>query len=99
MPQLVDPLVDAFRSLDSPMAEQATAVPKISCPSRAGRTALREPQTVEQSVKVPTVLTFIQQQTAEHNVDIPVLGPRPIGCLRGFTLRQGSQRTAEQNER
>ena len=34
------------------MAEQVIAVPKISCPSHAGHTALREPQIVEQLVEV-----------------------------------------------
>ena len=62
-PQMVDQLRDALRLLDSPMAEQVVAVPKISSPSHAGRTALREPQIVEQFVEVTTLLTssFIQQ--------------------------------------
>ena len=62
VPQVVDQLTDAFRSVDSPMAEQVTAVPKISCLSRAGRTVLREPQMVEQLVKVPTVLGLLDRR-------------------------------------
>ena len=61
VPQLVDDqLMDAFRSLDSPMAEQVITVPKISYPSHAGRTALREPQRAEQLVEVPTIVSLIE---------------------------------------
>ena len=61
VPQLVDvQLMDAFRSLDSPMAEQVITVPKISCPSHSGRTALREPQWTEQLVEVPTIVSHIE---------------------------------------
>ena len=75
-PQVVDQLTDAFSSLDSPMAEHAIAVPKISCPSRAGRTVLHES---------PAALSYssFQQQLAQQNVDIPVLGARAGGGLEG----------------
>ena len=40
--------VDTFFRLSFPaVAEQVIEVPKISCPSHAGRAALREPQLVE----------------------------------------------------
>ena len=93
VPQMGEQLMDALRLLDSPMAEQVVAVPKISCPSHAGRTALREPQRVEQLVEVPTLLTysFIQQRTAEQNVDIPVPSPRPRG------VQIPARRTVEQS--
>ena len=99
MPQTGDQLIVAFRSLDNLMADQVIAVPKISCPSHAGRAALREPQIVEQLVEVPTVLTysFIQQRTAEHIIDLPV--PRTRGLHGGLQVSppsQVTQRTAEQ---
>ena len=88
--------VDTFFRLSLPaVAEQVIDVPKISCPSHAGRAALREPQLVEQLVEVPTVLTYslLQQQTAEQVVDIPVSpgrGRRARGGLPGSSHGQGS---------
>ena len=99
VPQMGDQLIVAFRSLDILMAEQVIAVPKISCPSHAGRAALREPQIVEQLVEVPTVLSysFIQQRTAQQIIDLPVPRTRgPLGGLQGSLPSQGSQRTGEQ---
>ena len=93
VPQMVDTVLEFFRSLDLPVDEQVIAVPKISssssCPSRA---ALSEPQVVEQLVEVPTVLTptRIALQIAEQIVGIPV----PRGCgeqrLQGLLPGQGS---------
>ena len=100
VPQMGDQLIVAFRSMDNLMAEQVIAVPKISCPSHAGRAALREPQIVEQLVEVPTVLTysFIQQRTAEQITDFLVRRTRTGGGLQGSSSGQGSaQRTVEQN--
>ena len=99
VPQMGDQLIVAFRSLDNLMAEQVIAVPKISCSSHAGRTALREPQIVEQLVEVPTVLTysFIQQRTAKEIIDLPVPRTRgPHGGLQVSPPSQGTQRTVEQ---
>ena len=59
VPQVVEQLIDAFRSLDSSMAEQVIAVPKISSPSRASRTVLSEPQTAGQLVEAPTIVSLI----------------------------------------
>ena len=62
--------VDTFFRLSLPaVAEQVIDVPKISCPSHAGRAALREPQLVEQLVHVPTVLSPLR--IAEQIVGIP----------------------------
>ena len=88
--------VDTFFRLSLPaVAEQVIEVPKISCPSHAGRAALREPQLVEQLVEVPTVLTYslLQQQTAEQVVDTPVSPGRgrvARGGLHGSSHGQGS---------
>ena len=75
-------------------------MPKISSPSAAGRSAHREPQSVEQLVEVPTLLTFsfIQQLTAEQSVDIPVPRTRAGGGLHGFHPGTcSSQRSEVQN--
>ena len=88
--------VDTFFRLSLPaVAEQVIDVPKISCPSHAGRVALREPQLVEQLVEVPTVLTYslLQQRTAEQVVDTPVphgRGRVARGGLQGSSQGQGS---------
>ena len=91
VPQMVDQLMDAFRSLDSPMAEQVIAIPKISCPSRAARTVLIGPQLAEQLVEVPTALSYslLQQRTAKQNVDIPVPSTRSDRGLQGSHSGQG----------
>ena len=83
VPQMVDNLVDTFRLLDRPIAEQVIDVPKISLDSVQQRFVDRDhrlPQMVEQLVgKCLTVLSFasLQQWTAEHIVNIPV--PRGRG--------------------
>ena len=86
--------------LDTPSPEQVIAVPKISSSSRCSRTVLRDPQTAEQLVEVPTVVSFssLQQQTVEQIIDIPVPRTRgDRGGPRGFSPGQGSsQRTVEQ---
>ena len=57
VPQTVDQLVTALSHVDSFVPEQVIEVPKISLPS-CPRTALREPQTAEQLVEVPTVVSW-----------------------------------------
>ena len=76
VPQMVERLVDLLAPLDFRVAEQGIEVPKIVCPPRAARTALRAPQTAEQLVEVPTVLSYssLQQLIGEQTVDIPVPG-------------------------
>ena len=84
-----------FRNSLPAVAEQVIEVPKISCPSHAGRAALREPQLVEQLVEVPTELTYslLKQRTAEQVVDTPVSPGRGRGArggLHGSSHGQGS---------
>ena len=84
-----------FRNSLPAVAEQVIEVPKISCPSHAGRAALREPQLVEQLVEVPTELTYflLKQRTAEQVVDTPVSlgrGRGARGGLQGLSQGQGS---------
>ena len=96
VPQMVDTVLEFFRRLDLPVAEQVIEVPKVSpssCPSRA---VLREPQML---VEVPTVLSFalLQQRNVEQIIDIPV--PRHGGSrsLQGVHPGPGSlQRFVEQ---
>ena len=93
VPQMVELLVDFLAPLDFRVPEQVIEVPKIVCPRRAARTILDVPQTAEQLVEVPTILSFIslQQQTVEQIVDIPVPGrERRSSGLLGFLPGQGS---------
>ena len=75
VPQMVERLVDILAPLDFRIAEQVIDVPKILCPPRAARTVLREPQTVDQLVEVPTIVSWsLLQRIMEQHVDIPVPG-------------------------
>ena len=75
-----------MRDLQAPI-EQVVDVPKISQDSIQPRSVLRRPQTAEQLVEVPTIVSFssLQQRTVEI-IDIPVPG-RGGGGRGGF---QGS---------
>ena len=53
VPQMVDQPVAVLARFDLPIPEQVIEVPKISCPPRFSRTALRSPQMAEQLVEVP----------------------------------------------
>ena len=59
VPQMVEQLVDFLTPLDFPVPEQVIEVPKIVCPPRAARTVLGAPQTVEQLVEAPTIVSLI----------------------------------------
>ena len=62
------------------------------CPRRAARTVLRAPQTAEQLVEVPTIISYssLLQLTLEENVDIPVRGRGGRNVdLQGFLPGQG----------
>ena len=74
VPQPVENVTDTLRILDFPIAEQVIEVPKISCSPCPSRSRVPEPQTAEQLVEVPTVLspTRIAVQIAEQIVGIPV---------------------------
>ena len=82
MPQTVDCVTDALRILDRPMAEQVVEVPKISsspCPSRS---LVPVPQSAEQLVEVPTVLSPLR--IAEQIVGTPVPLGRGKRRVQGF---------------
>ena len=74
-PQMVAQLLEVFRLLDTQLPdEQAIFVPKISCSPCPSRSRVPEPQSAEQLMEVPTVLTptRIALQIAEQIVDTPL---------------------------
>ena len=66
VPQMVDYVADALRILDLPMAEQVFEVPKISCSPCPSRSLFPEPQSAEQLVEVPTVLSPLAHRRADR---------------------------------
>ena len=94
VPQVVDNVMDVFRSLDSSIAEQVAQVPILSCSTCPSHSPVLEPQKVEQFVEVPIVLSFafLQQQTVEQPVDVPVPRRGNSGGVGAHSL----QRTAVQ---
>ena len=93
VPQMVEQLVDILSPLDFHVAEQVIDVPRIECPPRAARTVLRAPQTVEQLVEVPTLVSYssLFQRIAQQYVDNPVAGGSGTGGgLSGSLPRQNS---------
>ena len=96
---LEDDVTDALRILDRPMAEQVIDVPKISCSPCPSRCPISEPQSAEQLVEVPTVLslTRIALRIAEQIVDIPASGRGVCDTPRGSLPEQSTaKRTASQ---
>ena len=75
----VDSVTDVLRLLDRPLVEQVISVPKISCSPCPSRSRVSEPQSAEQLVEVPTVLTpsRIAVQITEQIVDISARGSLP----------------------
>ena len=78
---------------DFPIAEQAIEVPKISCSPCPSRSRVPEPQSAEQLVEVPTVLspTRIALRIAEQIVDTPVPQGRG-GVVKVFSQNRVQQR-------
>ena len=95
---MVDNVLDALRLLDLPIAEQVIEVPKFSCIPCPSRCPIPEPQSAEQLVEVPTVLSHrIALRIAEQIVDIPASARGVSGSLQGFPPEQSTaKRTASQ---
>ena len=93
MPQMVDYVVGALRLLDFPIAEQVIDVPKISCSPCPSRSLVPEPQSADQLVEVPTVLSPLR--IAEQIVGIPVRR----GRVQGFLPEQGSTAMSSSGKR
>ena len=91
VPQLGEQVVEVLLKIDAPLLpEQVIDVPKISqdlAPLRLGD-CLRQPQTVEQLMEVPTIVSYslLQQLTAEQIIDIPVPGRGEGGARRSSRL-------------
>ena len=92
VPQMVNQLLSFLTALDSFVPEQVIEVPKISTLSRCPRTVLSVPQTAEQLMEVPTIISFSSlREIVEQNVDIPVPHGRVgDGGLLGFHPGQSS---------
>ena len=97
VPQTVDNATDALRILDLPMAEQVIEMPKISCSPRPSRSFIPEPQSAEQLVDVPTVLSPLR--IAEQIVGSPFPRGRGKRRVQGFLPRQSSTATPSSVER
>ena len=85
VPQTVDSVTDILQLLDRPLAEQVITVPTVSCASCPSRSRVPVPQSADQLVEVPTVLspTRIALQIAEQIVATPVPRSRVHGSLPG----------------
>ena len=97
VPQTSEQLLEVFRLLDTQMpVKQAIVVPKISLDRVPQRSFVLTPQSAEQLVEVPTVLTptRIALQIAEQIVDTPVPRGRVYVPLPGqsSSSRQGDER-------
>ena len=97
VPQMVENVTDTLlRILDFPIAEQVITVPTVSCASCPSRSRVPEPQSADQLVEVPTVLspTRIALQIAEQIVDTPVPRAHVHGSLPGqsSSSRRGDER-------
>ena len=67
VPQMVENVTDTLlRILDFPIAEQVIEVPKISCYPCPSRSLIPEPQSAEQLVEVPTVLSPLRIAGADR---------------------------------
>ena len=93
VPQMAENVSDTLRFLDFPIAEQVIEVPKISCSPCPSRSLIPEPQSAEQSVEVPTVLSPLR--FAEQIVDTPVRRRRG----QGFLPEQSSTATSSSGRR
>ena len=99
VPQMVDHVAEALRLLDRPIAEQVITVPTVSCSSCPSRSRVPEPQSADQLVEVPTVLspTRIALQIAEQIVDTSVPHGRARGSLPGQS--SAARRPAQSSRR
>ena len=81
VPQMVDYVADVLRIVEFPTAEQVVQVPKISCSPCPSPSLVPGPQSAEQLVEVPTVLSPLR--IAEQIVGTPVPLGRGQGSLPG----------------
>ena len=84
VPQMVDQPLVLLAAFDVLVPEQVIEVPKLSTPTRCPRTVLSLPQTAEQLVEAPNVVSLID--VIRHPVEQTV-GGGGIGGLPGFFPR------------
>ena len=89
VPQLGNQVLELLQKIVSSLVEpvQVIEVPKMFIPTRCPRTVLSVPQTAEQLVDVPTIVSYSSLQRAvEQTIDIPVPQARRggRGGLQGF---------------
>ena len=77
------PTVGVARAFDVLVPEQVIKVPKMSTPTRCPRTVLSVPQTAEQLVEAPTIVSLID--VIRHPVEQTIGGGS--GGLPGFSPR------------
>ena len=93
VPQMVDRLLVLLAAFDVLVPEQVIEVPKMLTPTRCPRTVLSVPQTAEQLVEAPNVVSLID--VIRHPVEQTVGGGR-IGGIPGFLPGQSYSLSAEQ---
>ena len=93
VPQMVDQPLVLLAAFDVLVCEQVIEVPKLSTLTRCPRTVLSMPQTAEQLVRTPNVVSSID--VIRHPVEQTVGGGR-IGGLPGFLPGQSYSLSAEQ---
>ena len=93
VPQMVDQPLVLLAAFDVLVSEQVIEVPKMSTPTRCPRTVLSVPQTAEQLVEAPNVVSLID--VIRHPLEQTVSGGR-IGGLPGFLPGQSYSLSAGQ---
>ena len=68
VPKMVNQLWSFLTALDSFVPEQVIEVPKISRPSRCLRTVLSVPQTAEQLVEVPMIISYSREERISERI-------------------------------
>ena len=97
VPQKRIELVDILKCVDlQAPVEQVIDAPKVFLDCIQPRSVLRRPQTAEQLVEVPTIVSYsyLLQRTAEQIVDIPVPGRAGGGERGGLQGPPGQGSTA-----
>ena len=93
VPQMVDQPLVLLAAFDVFVPEQVIEVPKMSTPTRCPRTVLSIPQTAEQLVEAPNVVSLID--VISHPVEQTV-GGGGSGGLPGFLPGQSYSLSADQ---
>ena len=93
VPQMMDQPLVLLAAFDVLVPEQVIEVPKMLTPTRCHRTTLSVPQTAEQLVEAPTIVSLID--VIRHLVEL-IVGGGGSGGLPGFLPGQSYSLSAEQ---